>query len=343
MKNNKLKIGLNGYGRIGRIFHRIALERDDLDVVVINSRGSSYSHAHLLKYDSVYGRLSEHIVDCKDDNCIEINGEKVVVLRNKEPGEINWRDYGVDIVVEATGKFKDRKSNEKHLKNGAKKVVIAAPGKKEDISIVLGVNEDQYDPKKHDIISNASCTTNALSLLIKILKENYEINSIVLTTIHSITNSQNILDSSHNKNLRIARAAYESFIPSTTGASKAIVKLFPDLKGKIIAKSVRVPVATVSLLDIFVQFKENVNEKKLKKDMIEYSNGPMAGLLAYSEEPLVSVDFVGEKNTTVVDGDLLKVTNGKTANVVAWYDNEWGYTERLADLTTMVGTKVDTN
>jgi len=333
--SKKLRVALNGYGRVGKIFHRISLERDDIDVVAINSRGSVESHAHLFKYDSVYG-THPLTATCTDENTMKLNGTEVRVFINKDPGEINWSGLDVDVLVEATGKFKDRESCEKHLATGVKKIAISAPGKDEDVSIVMGINEQNYIPEKHNIVSNASCTTNALAHLMKVLLEQFGVSGCFLTTIHSVTKSQNILDGSHKKNLRIARAAYESMIPSSTGASKAITKLFPELEGNIKAKSIRVPLATVSALDLCVHTKKEIDVKIVNNAFKKYSE-ENAKYVGYTTAPLVSADYEGEKRTVVIDSLLTEVTNENMLNLFAWYDNEWGYTERLADLVELVG------
>ncbi len=330
------KIALNGYGRIGRAFHRITEANNGLEVICINSRADVNSHVHLLKYDTVYGRFNG-TAEVIDENNIKVNEKPVKVFIDKNPGEINWDDLGVEIVVEATGKFKDRDSCQKQLDTGAKKVVISAPGKDEDISIVMGVNQDLYDPNDHHIISNASCTTNALALIVKVLIDEFGIDFMNVTTVHAVTKSQNILDGSHRKNLRIARAAYESIIPSSTGASKAIAKIFPELSGKVIAKSIRVPVPTVSLLDISVCLEKSVDAEEVNEVIKRYSEGKLNGYLGYTEDPVVSSDFIGENLTAVADLLLTKDIGDRMVNLSVWYDNEWGYTARLYDLVKYVG------
>lgn len=334
---NKIRISINGYGRIGRVLHRIALERENFEIVSINSRATPDSHAHLLKYDSTYGTLKNNITYGKD--FIKINGNKIKVYVDKDPGEIDYKKDGVNIVAECTGKFKDRKSCEKQLEQGAKKVVISAPGKGEDVSIVLGVNQKEYNPKKHHIISNASCTTNCLAPIVKILIETYGIKYTQMTTIHAITKSQNILDGSHNKCIRRARTAYDSFIPTTTGASKAIGKLFPDLNGKISACCVRVPFSTVSLVDLVALLDKKINAEEINKTFKYQSKHRMKGIIGYCDVPLVSVDYKGTKESCVIDGPSTNVVGNRLVKIFAWYDNEWGYTERLADLIELVGTR----
>ena len=337
----KHKVLLNGYGRMGRLLHRIALERETFEVVGINSRSTPQSHAHLFKHDSTYGLL-DAAVNYGDDY-IEVNGTKIEVFTNKDPGEIDITKLGADYVAECTGKFKDRENCEKQLKAGTKKVVISAPGKNEDVSIVMGVNQDDYNNKKHNIVSNASCTTNCLAPTIKVLNETFGVVYGHMTTIHAITKSQNILDGSHKKCMRRARTSSDSFIPTTTGASKAIGKIFPELDGKIKAVCVRVPFSTVSLIDLVVLLDKNVTVDEVNKSFKSYSNGALKGILGVSDEPLVSIDYKGEKNSCVIDTLLTSVVNERYVKIMAWYDNEWGYIERLADLIEFVGANSTTD
>jgi glyceraldehyde 3-phosphate dehydrogenase len=332
----KVKILINGYGRIGRVLHRIMLQSNDvqIEVAAINSRSDAASHAHLLKYDSTYGIIKEKVSFGKD--WLKINGHKIKVFVDKSPGEIDLKKEDVKIVAECTGKFKDRESCEKQLEAGAKKVVISAPGKDEDVCLVLGVNHRDYNPRKHKIISNASCTTNALALTIKVLQDNFGVRCGQMTTIHALTRSQNMLDASHSKNMRIARCAIDSFIPSSTGASKAIGQIFPELDGCFNAISVRIPFATVSLVDLVAQLNKKTSTEEVNQAFIKASKANLKGLLGFTTDPLVSIDFKGECRTTVIDGLSTNVLEGRIAKILSWYDNEWGYTCRFYDLLKMV-------
>jgi len=335
----KTKILINGYGRIGRLLHRIILENDNcgFEVGAINSRADPKSHAYLLKYDSVYGTLPYEIKSGKDS--ISINGTKTKVYVNKKPGEINLNELGIDVVVECTGKFKDKESCKKQLEAGAKKVVISAPGKGEDISIVMGINNDLYDPDRHSIISNASCTTNCLAPVIKVLDKHFGVEYGQMTTIHAVTRTQTMVDAS-NSRVRRGRSAINSMIPTSTGASEAIGKIFTHLDGKIKGISVRVPFATVSLVDLVVSLEKGVKPEDLNKAFEKESKGDLRGILGISNEPLVSVDYVGESRSAVVDGLSTSVANSNFAKILAWYDNEWGYTTRLFDLVTMISSQL---
>ncbi|MFC1727023.1 type I glyceraldehyde-3-phosphate dehydrogenase [Patescibacteria group bacterium] len=327
---------INGYGRIGRVLHRILLQSGEKEIQVlgINSRAGAASHAHLLKYDSTYGVLKEKVTHGQD--WLKINGQKIKVYDDKNPGKINFRKEGIDLVAECTGVFRDRENCERQLSAGAKKVIISAPGKDEDISIVLGVNHHLYRPQKHQIVSNASCTTNALAMLVKVIQAGFGLRCAQLTTIHSLTLSQNLLDKSHHKNMRIARAAVDSFIPSTTGASKAIGLIFPELKGCFNALSVRVPFSTVSLIDLVAQLKKPTTADKLNQAFRLASRSHLKNYLGFSQEPLVSIDYKGEPCSAVVDGLSTNVIGQRLVKVLAWYDNEWGYTSRLYDLLKLI-------
>jgi len=332
----KTRLLINGYGRIGRVLHRLIIESGEnkLEVAGINSRADAESHAHLLKYDSTYGILNKKVSHGR--NFIKIDGSRVKVYVDKVPGEIDLLKEGIDIVAECSGKFRDRESCEKQLAAGAKKIVISAPGDGEDISLVLGANDSQYQPKKHRIISNASCTTNCLALVVKVIKNYFGISFGQMTTIHALTRTQNMLDASHTKDIRIARSAIESMIPSSTGASKAIGKIFPDLEGKINALSVRVPFSTVSLVDLVVQLKKKTTTDELNLAFTKESKTSLKGLLGITMEPLVSIDFKGDTRSAIIDGLSTNVINGRLAKALVWYDNEWGYTCRLYDLLKLV-------
>lgn len=331
----KTKLFINGYGRIGRLLHRIVIDQGDKDIEIvgINSRAEPKSHAYLIKYDSVYGVL-DHKVDYGDDY-ISIDGKKIKVFANKDPGQIDFKKEGIDILVECTGKFRDKESCAKQLNAGAKKVLISAPGKGEDISIVMGVNHKNYDSKKHHVISNASCTTNCLAPTIKVLDENFGVDYGQMTTIHSVTRSQSIVDASNSK-IRRGRSPLESFIPTSTGASEAIVKIFPKLEGRLNAIAIRVPFTTVSLVDLVVCLKKEVTVEELNKSFLKASKKDLRGILGITNDPVVSVDLKGDSRSAVVDGLSTSMLNGTMAKILVWYDNEWGYTSRLYDLVKMV-------
>ncbi|GAA0738220.1 type I glyceraldehyde-3-phosphate dehydrogenase [Clostridium oceanicum] len=326
-----IKVALNGFGRIGRSVLRIAQNNlnEDVEIVCINARAETDTLAHLFKYDSCYGRF-EGTVETGKDKLI-INGKEVKILRENDPSDLPWKDLGVDIVIESTGKFKDRDSATKHIKAGAKKVIITAPGKNEDVTIVMGVNEKDYDPVKHNIISNASCTTNCLAPFAKILDDKFGIEKGLMTTIHSYTNDQKLLDKTH-KDLRRARAAGESIIPTTTGAAKAVAKVLPNLEGKLNGFSVRIPTPTVSLTDLVCSLKVKATKEDINRAFKEAAEGSMKGILGYSEEPLVSVDYKKDSRSSIVDGLSTMIIEDDMVKVVSWYDNEWGYSCRTVDL-----------
>ena len=331
----KVNLFINGYGRIGRLLHRILLDDKRFNIVGINSRSNTESHALLLKYDSTYGILDAKVSCGK--SFLRVNGHKIKVHVNKNPGEIDFNKENVDVVAECTGKFRDKESCQKQLDAGAKKVVISAPSEGEDISIVMGVNHRNYRPRKHHILSNASCTTNCLASVIKVLNEEFGVKHAHMTTIHAVTRSQNIVDASHGKCPRRTRSLLDSVIPTTTGAAKAIGKIFPDLNGKINAICVRVPFTTVSLIDLVVQLGKKTSSEKVNTAFVKASKTNLKNTIGVSFEPLVSVDYKGESNSAVIDALSTKVVGGKLVKVLAWYDNEWGYTQRLADLLKLVG------
>ena len=336
----KIKVGINGFGRIGRNVLRIVEEmpRDNFEVVAVNARADAKTLAHLFKYDSCYG-IFKGEVKVKDENTITINNNEIKILRYGDPSEIPWKDLGVDIVVESTGKFVKREDCLKHLNNGAKKVIITAPGKNEDKTIVMGVNEEEYDEKVHNIISNASCTTNCLAPFAKVLDKEFGIEEGLMTTIHAYTNDQRILDKSH-KDLRRARAAGESMIPTTTGAAKAVAKVLPQLEGKLNGFAVRVPTPTVSLVDLVCILKKDATVEEVNEAFKNASETYMKGILGYSEEPLVSIDYRGDERSSIVDG-LSTMSMGKRMfKIVSWYDNEWGYSSRTVDLIDYVAGKI---
>lgn len=324
------RVGINGFGRIGRLVLKSILSKyPDIEVVAINDLVDAKTNAFLFKYDSVYGIFEGEINYGSD--YIQINSKKIKVLQESDPSKLPWKDLGVDIVIESSGKFTNREDAEKHIKAGAKKVLITAPAKGEDITIVLGVNEKQYDPEKHYIISNASCTTNCLAPIAKVLFEKFGILSGHMTTIHSYTNDQRILDIAH-KDLRRARAAALNIIPTTTGAAKAVEKVIPELKGKFSGISLRVPTPTVSLVDFVAVLEKNTTVDEINKALKEASETYLKGILQYTEEPLVSVDFKGNTHSSIVDGLSTQVLNDNFVKILAWYDNEMGYSTRVADL-----------
>lgn len=326
-----IKIAINGFGRIGRAVLRIAQNKldEDLEIVAINARADNKTLAHLLKYDSCYGKFDGSL-DVNDDYLI-VNGNKIKIYRENDPENLPWDELGIDIVIESTGKFKSRQSLNKHLKAGAKKVILTAPAKGEDITVVMGVNEESLDINKHNIISNASCTTNCLAPFAKVLNDEFGIVKGLMTTIHSYTNDQRILDKSH-KDLRRARAAGESIIPTTTGAAKATEKVIPELKGRLNGFSVRIPTPTVSLTDLVCELSKTVTRDEVNNALRKASEGYMNGILGYSEEPLVSIDYRGDERSSIVDGLSTMVVSNNMVKVVSWYDNEWGYSCRIVDL-----------
>ncbi len=335
-----IKVGINGFGRIGRNVLRIAQERlgSDIQIVAINARADANTLAHLFKYDSCYGIFNGD-VEVKDNETILINSNEVKILRNSDPADIPWGELGVDIVVESTGKFRDRESASKHLVAGAKKVIITAPAKGEDITVVLGVNEKDYDNEKHNIISNASCTTNCLAPFAKVLDEKFGIEEGLMTTIHAYTNDQQLLDKTH-KDLRRARAAAESMIPTTTGAAKAVAKVLPQLEGKLNGFSVRVPTPTVSLVDLVCTLKKGATIEEVNAALKEASEGELKGILGYCDLPLVSIDFRGDSRSSIIDALSTMAIGDKMFKVVSWYDNEWGYSTRTVDLVKYVAERL---
>jgi len=332
------KIGINGFGRIGRLTFRTInqYQKDKLEVVAVNDLTDTKTNAHLLKWDSTYGPYSGK-VEASEDTII-VDGKKVKVLSERDPGSIPWRDYGVDIVIESTGLFTDAAKAAAHLQGGAKKVIISAPAKNEDATIVLGVNEDMYDPAKHKVISNASCTTNGIAPVVKVLHDNFGVNKGLMTTIHAYTNDQRILDVFH-KDLRRARAAAINIIPTTTGAATAVTIVIPELKGRLHGLAFRIPVATVSVIDFVADLKKEVTVEQVNQAFQTAAEGPLAGILEYCQEPLVSMDFKGNPASSIVDALSTMVIGGNMVKVLAWYDNEWGYSCRLSDLAAYITDK----
>jgi glyceraldehyde 3-phosphate dehydrogenase len=324
-----IKVGINGFGRIGRNVLRTALEDSNLEFVAVNDLTSPATLAHLLKYDSILGNLKQDIKASGDS--ISVGGKAIKVFSEKDPAAINWESVGAQVVIESTGKFTDAEQAKKHLRGPVKKVIISAPAKNEDITIVLGVNENNYDPAKHNIVSNASCTTNCLAPVAKVLHDSFKIQSGTMTTIHSYTNDQVILDFPH-KDLRRARAAALSMIPTSTGAAKAINLVIPDLKGKLDGFAMRVPTPNVSVVDLVVFTEKSTSVDEVNKTLQAAANGPMKGILGYETAELVSIDYRGDERSSIVDSPLTRVVAGNCVKVISWYDNEWGYSCRVRDL-----------
>ena len=323
-----IKVGINGFGRIGRNVFRAGLKDKEIDFVAANDITDAKTLAHLLKYDSVHGKLPE--VKLEDDNIL-VGERRLKVLSERDPSNLPWKDLGIDTVIESTGIFRDREGASKHLTAGAKKVVISAPAKGEDITIVIGVNEDKYIPEEHHIISNASCTTNCLAPVAKVLNDIFGIEKGVMTTIHSYTADQNLMDLPH-KDLRRARAAALSMIPTTTGAAQATSLVIPELKGKLTGMAFRVPTPNVSVVDLAVVLKKKTSPEEINQSFKEASQRSLKGILDYTEEPLVSKDFNGNSYSSIVDGLSTLVIDGNLAKIIAWYDNEWAYSCRILDL-----------
>jgi glyceraldehyde 3-phosphate dehydrogenase len=335
-----IRVGINGFGRIGRQVVRAAKLQQiaDLDFVAINDLTDTKTLAHLFKYDSVHRTYKGEVK--AGDGSISIDGDEMKVLAEKEPSKLPWKDLGVDIVLESTGRFTDASAAKKHIEAGAKKVVISAPAKGEDITIVLGVNETKYDPKKHQIVSNASCTTNCLVPMVKVVKDNFGFLRGSMVTVHSYTNDQNVLDLPH-KDLRRARAAALSIIPTTTGAAKATSLVIPELKGKIDGIAIRVPTPDVSLTDLAVVVDKPVTVEQVNDAFRKAaSSGPLKGILAYTDEELVSSDFIGDPHSCILDGKSTNVVDGTLLKVSGWYDNEWGYSSRCVDLLRYIGARL---
>jgi glyceraldehyde 3-phosphate dehydrogenase len=334
-----IRVGINGFGRIGRQVVRAAKlqGRSDLDFVAVNDLTDTKTLAHLFKYDSVHRTYAGEVR--ADDGSIVIDGDAIKVLAEKDPARLPWRDLGVDIVLESTGRFTDAKDARKHIDGGAKKVIISAPAKGEDLTVVLGVNEKKYDPAKHAIISNASCTTNCLVPMVKVVRDNFGFVRGSMVTIHSYTNDQNVLDLPH-KDLRRARAAALSIIPTTTGAAKATSLVIPELKGKIDGIAIRVPTPDVSLTDLAVVVEKPVTVEQINDAFRTAASGPMKGILEYTEAELVSSDFIGNPASCILDAKSTNVVDGTLLKVSGWYDNEWGYSTRCVDLLRYVGARL---
>ncbi|MGD8319367.1 MAG: type I glyceraldehyde-3-phosphate dehydrogenase [Gemmatimonadota bacterium] len=334
-----IRVAINGFGRIGRLVLRAAKRagRTDLDFVAVNDLTDANTLAHLLKYDSVHGRYPG-TVEVTDDG-LRVDGDDLRVFAERDPAKLPWGDLGVDVVVESTGMFRSREKAAAHLEAGAQKVIISAPAKNEDVTVVLGVNEDAYDPEKHHIISNASCTTNCLAPVVKVIMDAFGFRHGFMTTIHSYTNDQNILDLPH-KDMRRARAAAMSMIPTTTGAAKATGLVIPEVKGKIDGMAIRVPTPDVSLVDLVVEVERDTTVDEVNAALRAASEGPMKGILGVSDELLVSVDYTGNSNSSIADLASTNVLDGRLVKVLSWYDNEWGYSERVVDLVAYVGERL---
>jgi glyceraldehyde 3-phosphate dehydrogenase len=334
----KTRIGINGFGRIGRLTLRAINQyhKDELEAVAINDLADTKTNAHLLKWDSVYGRYPGDVT-AKEDAII-VDGSEIKVISERDPGTIAWKDYGADIVIESTGLFTDATKAAAHRKGGAKKVIISAPAKNEDVTIVLGVNEDHYDPGKHHVISNASCTTNGIAPPVKVLHQNFGVSKGLMTTIHSYTNDQNVLDVFHT-DLRRARAAALNLIPTTTGAAKAVTQVIPELQGRIHGLAFRVPTPTVSVIDFVCDLDKEVTVEQVNQALQKAADGPLAGILEYCQEELVSMDFKGNSHSSIIDGPGTMVIGGNMVKILAWYDNEWGYSCRLGDLVVYIASK----
>ncbi len=331
-----IKVGINGFGRIGRNVLRTALGDSDIDFVAVNDLTDTKTLAHLLKYDSILGNLTNEI--SHTENSIKVDGDEFRVFSEKDPSLIDWESVGAEIVIESTGRFTKAADAGKHLRGTVKKVIISAPAKEEDITIVLGVNEEKYDAANHHIISNASCTTNCLAPVAKVMHEKFGIKNALMNTIHSYTNDQQLLDLPH-KDLRRARAAALSMIPTSTGAAKAIALVIPELKGKFDGISVRVPTPTVSLVDVVITVEKSTSTEEVNAALKNAANNELKGILAFSEEPLVSIDYRGNPNSSIVDAENTKVIDGTLVKILAWYDNEWGYSCRVRDLIKFIAGK----
>jgi len=331
-----VKVGINGFGRIGRNVFRAALKNSNVEIVAINDLTDANMLAHLLKYDTVHGTLQEDVI--VDGEYLVVGGHKVKVIAERDPAQLGWGDLGVDVVVESTGRFTKREDAAKHLEAGAKKVIISAPASNEDITIVMGVNEDKYDADNHHVLSNASCTTNCLAPFAKVLNDTFGIKRGMMTTIHSYTNDQQILDLPH-KDYRRARAAAENMIPTSTGAAKAVSLVLPELKGKLNGMAMRVPTPNVSIVDLVMELDKEVTAEEINASLKEAAEGPLKGILAYSDLPLVSTDYNGSTASSTIDALSTMVLEGNMVKVLSWYDNEVGYSNRVVDLCDYIAAK----
>ncbi|WP_044024783.1 glyceraldehyde-3-phosphate dehydrogenase, partial [Bacillus anthracis] len=325
------RVAINGFGRIGRMVFRQAIKESAFEIVAINASYPSETLAHLIKYDTVHGKF-DGTVEAFEDHLL-VDGKMIRLLNNRDPKELPWTDLGVEVVIEATGKFNAKEKAILHVEAGAKKVILTAPGKNEDVTIVVGVNEDQLDITKHTVISNASCTTNCLAPVVKVLDEQFGIENGLMTTVHAYTNDQKNIDNPH-KDLRRARACGQSIIPTTTGAAKALAKVLPHLNGKLHGMALRVPTPNVSLVDLVVDVKRDVTVEAINDAFKTVANGALKGIVEFSEEPLVSIDFNTNTHSAIIDGLSTMVMGDRKVKVLAWYDNEWGYSRRVVDLVT---------
>jgi glyceraldehyde 3-phosphate dehydrogenase len=331
-----IKVGINGFGRIGRNVLRAGLNDPDIEFVAANDLTDTKTLAHLLKYDSILGPLDVEVK--AEGDTIYVDGKPLKIFATKDPAEIDWPSLGVQVVVESTGKFTDATKAKAHIRGTVKKVIISAPATNEDVTVVLGVNEKSYDPAKHNVISNASCTTNCLAPFVKVLNDSFGVEKGSMTTIHSYTNDQNVLDFPH-KDLRRARAAAVNMIPTSTGAAKAIGLVLPELKGKLDGYAMRVPTPNVSVVDLVVELKKTASSEEINTALQNAADGPLKGILAFTTDPVVSSDMMKNPNSSIIDGQLTKVLGGNMAKVVSWYDNEWGYSCRVVDLIKYVGSQ----
>lgn len=334
----KVRVAINGFGRVGRYMVRACLGREDIEIVAINTRGKAQTISHLLKYDSVHGKIKADVTT--EGDTIIIDGTAIKVTNVTDSlANLPWKELDIDVVVESTGKFRNRETCASHLEAGAKKVIIAAPGKGIDGTFVMGVNEKEYDPEKHHIISNASCTTNCLAPAVKVINDNFTVVKGLMTTVHSYTMDQRLLDGSH-KDLRRARAAAMSIVPTSTGAAKAVAEVIPALKGKLDGLALRVPTPNVSLVDLVVEAEKTVTAEEINAALKSAAQGELKGIMAFCEEELVSVDFTSDPHSSIVDGPLTKVIGGNLVKIFSWYDNESGYTCRMRDLAVYIGQKI---
>ncbi|MFD1018998.1 glyceraldehyde-3-phosphate dehydrogenase [Thalassobacillus hwangdonensis] len=334
---NKTRIAINGLGRIGRMVFRKAILDDTVEVVAINASYPPETLAHMIKYDSVHGKLNANVKAL--NNGLEIDGKEVKLCSTRDPRELPWAEYDIDVVVEATGKFKTKEDAGLHIEAGAKKVVITAPGKEVDATIVMGVNEETYQPEEHDVISNASCTTNCLAPVVKVLDDKFGIENGLMTTVHAFTNDQKNLDNPH-KDLRRARGCTQSIIPTSTGAAKALGEVLPHMSGKLHGMALRVPTPNVSLVDLVVDLKQDVTAEEVNEAFRNEAGNALKGIMEYSDEPLVSIDYTTSEFSTIIDGLSTIVMQDRKVKVLAWYDNEWGYSCRVVDLVKFVGSKL---
>ncbi|HLS09799.1 glyceraldehyde-3-phosphate dehydrogenase [Lentibacillus sp.] len=334
---SRTRIAINGFGRIGRMVFRQAVQNNELDLIAINASYPPETLAHLIKYDSIHGRFDGKVKAL--ENGLEVDGKHIDIVSSREPEKLPWKEHGIDIVIEATGKFKTKEEAGRHIQAGAKKVVITAPGKQVDKTIVMGVNEQSYDPEEDEVISNASCTTNCLAPVVKVLDDNFTIVNGLMTTVHSFTNDQKNLDNPH-KDLRRARGCTQSIIPTSTGAAKALGEVMPHLDGKLHGLALRVPTPNVSLVDLVIDIEESVTAEMINNIFRDASENQLNGIIKYSDEPLVSIDYTTTDYSAIIDGLTTMVMEDNKIKLLAWYDNEWGYSKRVVDLAEYVGSYI---